>query len=380
MKKRNNKTVRRKRKKYRIHYGHLFLTVFIIAFIVVSSTLLFKQYKKDTAFDKKAVWISYIDMDSLKNKDSESFDAAFIEICETVKQYEMDTLFVQVRSFQDAIYPSAIFPTAKYISDNELSYDPLEHMIHIAHERNLKLEAWINPYRISHTQEQLEVFMNSVDFPSENILRYGNSAILDPSKKESTALIMQGVEELLQYEIDGIHMDDYFYPTWAYGDTTMQERKMYVNEMIQQVYALVHSYHKTFGISPQGNLQNCREMGADIDTWLNEDGYIDYLMPQIYWSDHWGMDGSIPMFTQRIDQWTSLSRKKDIELYAGLALYLCGMDVAGDRGWSTTDTNLKQQIEMLRDKKWSGYSFFSYSSFVLETAKQELNHLETCIK
>lgn len=371
--------MKKRSKRRKIRYDRVALLVaftmtFIVVIIVCINQIFFH---KEEGFDKKAIWISYLDMETLKDKNEEDFTSAFTIMCEKVKEYKCDTLIVQARAFQDAIYPSDIFPYAKYLSEkDDMNYDALEIMVEVAHKQNLKIEAWVNPYRISYQEDQYKRFIKQVDFPKQDILVHGDDAILNPKSNTSTTLIVEGVKELLEYDVDGIHMDDYFYPEWAYANTTENNRKLYVNKMIQEVYKVVHEHHKTFGISPQGNIENCHIMGADIETWMHEDNYVDYIMPQIYWSNAWGMDGSITMFSDRVDAWSQLARNSDVPIYAGLALYLCGNEVYGDLGWSQTDDNLKQQIQYLQTKQWNGYSLFSYSDLLTKEAQSELEKIQ----
>ncbi len=127
---------------------------------------------------------------------------------------------------------------------------------------------------------------------------------MNPASQSVRDYIVDGVREIVEnYDVDGIHFDDYFYVAGTHDGTTQNQRMDYVNMLIQDVYQTIKSIddHVVFGISPQGNYENCISDGADIDTWLSEEGYIDYLMPQIYWSDQYG-EGNEAMFTQRCQQ------------------------------------------------------------------------------
>lgn len=371
-----------KRRKRKIRYDRIFIILAIIVFIFVTIGLIFRK-QNEVSFDKKAVWFSYINMQSLKDNEETEFKNNFTQICETIKDKQLDTIIVQVRPFMDSIYPSDLFPISTSISStNTINYDALEIMVDIAHNYNLKIEAWINPYRISYNESQLDYFRENSMIAdwinSEHILINGSTAILNPASEKARNYIVSGVEEIInKYDIDGIHMDDYFYVETLFGNTTMEERCQNVNLLVKQLYQTIKNKDEsiTFGISPQGNLENARNIGADIDTWLSESGYVDYVMPQIYWSDRWGMDGSVEMFSTRVNAYSELHTNDNIKLYAGLALYLAGQNVRDDIGWNQNTDNLKRQSEILKQYGWNGFSLFDYDSMNDPSTHEELNNL-----
>lgn len=371
-----------KRRKRKIRYDRVLIIIAIIVFIFISIGLIFRK-QNEISFDKKAVWFSYINMETLKDNEESEFKSNFTQICETIKNNQLDTIIVQVRPFMDSIYPSDLFPISTSISStNFINYDALEIMVDIAHNHNLKIEAWINPYRISYNEAQLNYFSENSMIAdwinSEHILINGSTAILNPASEKARDYIVSGVEEIInKYDVDGIHMDDYFYVEALFGNTTMEERCQNVNLLVRQLYQTIKEKDSsiTFGISPQGNLDNARNIGADIDTWLSESGYVDYVMPQIYWSDQWGMDGSVEMFSTRVSAYSDIHTNDNIKIYAGLALYLAGQNVRDDIGWSQNTDNLKRQSEILKEYGWNGFSLFDYDNMNDPSTHEELNHL-----
>lgn len=371
-----------KRRKRKIRYDRILIIIAIIVFIFASIGLIFRK-QNEVSFDKKAVWFSYINMETLKDNEELEFKSNFTQICETIKNNQLDTIIVQVRPFMDSIYPSDLFPISTSISSsNEMNYDALEIMVDIAHNHNLKIEAWINPYRISYNEAQFNYFSENsmiADWiDSEHILINGSNAILNPASEKARDYIVSGVEEIInKYDVDGIHMDDYFYVESLFGNTTIEQRCQNVNLLVKQLYQMIKEKDAsiTFGISPQGNLDNARNIGADIDTWLSESGYVDYVMPQIYWSDQWGMDGSVEMFSTRVSAYSELHTNDHIKIYAGLALYLAGQNVKDDIGWSQNTDNLKRQSDILKEYGWNGFSLFDYDSMNDPSTHEELNNL-----
>jgi len=114
---------------------------------------------------------------------------------------------------------------------------------------------------------------------------------------------------------------------------------------------------------------------VDIDTWLTEEGYLDYIIPQIYWSNQWGEDGAVTMFTDRLDQFLG-KRKNSARFYVGLALYRTDIANANnDPGWDRKHTNLSEQIAELTEKGADGYVLFSAQYLYRKCAAEELKLL-----
>lgn len=382
-----NRTVRKKKRsrvtrKATIRNHIVFLLVTTIAAIALSSIFIFPSFQTtNQKWDKRAIWISYLDLNPLIANNETTFQAKFEDMCQTTKDNNIDTLIVHVRAFQDAYYQSERYPSPFYGNQN-LDYDPLKIMCEAAHRNHLKIEAWVNPYRISYQEEQYTWFYQHVIetgyLKEEDVIKNGGEAILDPESESARNFILAGIKEIIDhYDVDGIHFDDYFYTDGMMNHTTENQRKQNVNQLITKTYQIIKEKDTrfTFGISPQGNPENALYYGAAIDEWLSEEGYVDYVMPQIYWSDQYGKDGTIMMFSNRVDFYTKLHTNPKVKLYAGLALYLCGYEVINDIGWESKNDNLKQQVEILKKKKWNGYALFDYGSMVNEKSKIELYNL-----
>ena len=309
-----------------------------------------------------------------------SFQESYSQMLNQVKEYEMNTVIVHVRAFSDALYHSKVYPFSSYMSGhNSLSFDPLEEMVKITHEKGLKFEAWINPYRISLNSKSLNQFKKSkynAWLESNDVIYCGDEQyILNPASEKARKLIVDGVKEIVEnYDVDGIHFDDYFYVDGSHKNTTEKTRKENVNLLIKSVYETIKTIDSnvTFGISPQGNYENCMSQGADVDTWLKDEGYIDYLMPQLYWSNDY--DGT-RLFSKRTRIFASLRRHPRVLLYAGLGLYRAGQDFEKDKGWGKRSDNLSKQIDILDNYGYKGYCLFSYSSLFSDDGKKEMTTL-----
>lgn len=335
-----------------------------------------------SSLDKRAVWLSYQDLAKLSYESKKDFREDFQEVLLEVEKYKTNTLIVHVRPFADALYQSKLFPISSVICQRtSLSFDPLEEMVEMTHQKGISIEAWVNPYRISLTQKTYQNFLNLSPYhtwlenPKHTIGYETYKYILNPASQDVRDYIVAGVKEIVEnYDVDGIHFDDYFYVAGSHGETTQGQRMDNVNMLIQDVYQSIKSIKEdvVFGISPQGNYENCINEGADVDTWLKEEGFIDYLMPQIYWSNQYGQDGQTTMYTDRIQVFAGLKRRKEIKLYAGLALYQSGEVLQLDQGWHLNSSNISSQIQILYVNGYNGYSLFNYSALLKEAGIKEM--------
>ena len=169
-----------------------------------------------------------------------------------------------------------------------------------------------------------------------------------------------------------------FYVSGMADNVDTATRKKNVNALVSQVYKAIKSIRPdcTFGISPAGNPDSARDQGADIDTWLSTPGYVDYIMPQVYWTDVYVTSkGAELMFTNRCSAWTKIN-KLDLPLYVGLALYRAGERSKTDLGWSTSDTNLAYQYLTAKQFGYDGYALFRYQWLEKDIAAAELDHLK----
>lgn len=294
----------------------------------------------------KAVWISYIDLADIITGSENSFRTGFERMCKNCRDQGLNTLFVHVRAFGDAYYRSELFPPSDLIPKNDngdILFDPLEIMTETAHSYGLALHAWINPMRLQ-SRESMESVSST--FRTRQWLDDGSGRVnevdgdmhlwLDPTHKEVRELIAEGAAEICRnYDVDGIHYDDYFYPTTDAAfdaecftvqneyDDLAQYRLDCVSQMCADIYSTVKSESDsiTVSISPQGNIENnYNSLYADVKRWLTEDGYADIIVPQIYY----GYDNLIKPYKQTLEEWRSLDADKPIVV--GLAAYKIGSE------------------------------------------------------
>ncbi len=350
----------------------------------------------------RGLWVSYIDLNmSGTDYSQESFENKFDTVVDDALKNGFNTLIVQVRPFADALYDSDYFPTSHVTFQTqgaELTYDPLEYMCKSAHDNNLRIEAWINPYRIKTTDFPDPLSDDNPYIKNKNLGVVTDTGIyFNPAFPEVTELICNGVREILEkYPVDGIQFDDYFYPTQdksfdseAYNEYYSSQlnkgeeamslddwRVENVNSMLREVYKTVHETSDTavFGISPQGNLINNAKLYADVVTWCTTEGYADYICPQIYFS----LDNPALTFEDALQDCIDIDFAPDVELYVGLAGYKSGSD-ADSGTWLDRDDIIKTQIEIIRETDINGFILYSYNSLVSEEASKEIENMRNLL-
>lgn len=378
--------------------------------------------KTAEAYDEfHGVWISYLEFnDRLKDPvtgelgfTKKRFESVVDKMFDQVKELGMNAVVVHVRPFGDAFYPSEYFPWSKYISGTQgvdPGFDPLAYMVEAAHDRKLEFHAWINPYRVasgttdanSLSKDNIAREMMTSDSKEEQrgVLAYGGSLYYNPAESWNRYIIRNGVKEIVEnYDVDGIHFDDYFYPTLganyaknfdapeyklyvdrakASGKETLSIkdwRRDNVNTLIRSIYRTVKTANEdiVFGISPGGFLDYLTmddRYYCDIETWLSKDGYVDYIAPQLYWS----FNHSRFPYDKTLDRWLKLRTNKDVKVYVGIAVYKSGSNE--DAQWKKDSKILSKQIEYGRStEQVDGFIYFRHDFFYRKATKKGVDNL-----
>ncbi len=354
------------------------------------------------------VWIPYLDLNV-----SDSSETAFREKVETmfadIAGSGFNAIFVHVRANGDACYPSAYFPWATWISGgSQPDYDPLSLMIETAKSHGLQFHAWINPYRISGSISDPNLlpdgtpgkgWLTDADPSNDSWAVISGSGIyLNPAEPQVQALVLNGIRELLeQYDLDGIHFDDYFYPTTdpafdaatyaAYADSSgsnamslAEWRRQNVTTLIQSVHHLCQTAQIPFGISPSADIdKNYDIYYADVTGWL-ADGTVDYLAPQLYFGYQYPQANYT--YSALLSAWTALPRANSTALYIGLGAYKIGTEDVGTNEWQLDEALLAQQFWDAQSNQTDGIIVYAYSSLFQDDALHinNLQALETAIR
>ncbi|MDM8566406.1 family 10 glycosylhydrolase [Candidatus Halobeggiatoa sp. HSG11] len=345
----------------------------------------------------RAIWLSYLDLHPMfAGRTKESYRLALEEAMQKIKNLGMNTVMYQVRPFGDALYMSNLFPSSYLVTGTEgaiLSFDPLYVAIDVAKKNGLRIEAWMNPYRVRNANSMIPLSNNNIakiwySDGSRRVIKTSKGIMIyNPALAEVRKYIVNSVKEIIEhYAVDGIHFDDYFYPTTdtafdkveylAFsnngGTLTLGDyRRENVNKLIREVYQLIHSYDRdiVFGISPQGILDiNYNKLYVDVPLWLSANGYVDYICPQVYF----GFNHSIVPFEQMMDNWNALI-KNNVRLIAGLAVYKVGQEDKragyGKREWIDSERILGQMINTAKSNShYGGYALYRYDSLFKPSA------------
>ena len=349
--------------------------------------------------EMRGVWVSYMElsMENESSKTQKAFEDKFTEIAQKCRESGFNTLIVQVRPFCDALYKSSYFPWSHILTGTQgenPQYDALQIMCNICKENNLKIHAWINPYRVSSNETPKKLSDNNPYIKNSEIgIKTDNGIFLDPSNETAQQLICDGVKEIAEnYDVDGIQFDDYFYPTEdesfdkkqykAYIEKYGKENSMSldnwrmqnVNTLICKVYRTIKSVDSSveFGISPQGNIGNNDGLYADVKSWCTCKGFADYICPQIYFS----LENPALTFEDCLNSWTSLDFDENVKLYVGLGGYKAGNGEYDEETWLLSDSILADEYDVLcNNKSVRGFMLYSYNSLEDDTAKKEINNL-----
>lgn len=302
----------------------------------------------------RAVWVSYLEWAGMDFSSEEAFRAGAVTLMDNCLSIGLNTVIAQVRPFGDALYRSTLFPWSHLctgVQGQDPGFDPLDVLITEAHSRGLSLEAWVNPYRLRSSAKMPPALAenNLVNVHPEWVCAVGEGLYLNPAIPEAADYVVQGVAELVQnYAVDGIHFDDYFYPTTdaaldaaqfaasGAGDLAAWRRQN-VTTLVKAAHDAVKAADATlrFGVSPQGNPDNdLGQQYSDVKAWLaaeGENAVVDYLCPQIYWGCGYTLQSGSTRFAFEniVPEWLAMPRAASTALYFGLGAYRIG---EGDGG------------------------------------------------
>lgn len=355
---------------------------------------------------QKGVWISYLEaVLNCSGKSEAQFRASIAYAYRMSKENGINTVYVQVRSHGDAWYPSSIYPWSRRCSSGRTSpgYDPLLVMVEEAHKLGLSFHAWINPYRLDTPANMQALSVNPNDNsvikqwyndPSKKgkyLVSYGDFYYLNPGYPEVRALIANGVSEIVsRYQVDGVHIDDYFYPSYASDDFDYSAfsssgasnrdewRRSNIDASVRQMYSAVKSVNSRtlFGISPAGNVSNCvYALYANLPKWLSTTGYMDYVVPQIYW----GFNNPVAPYTNKCNEWSAYVKNKNIKFVIGLATYKA---VAKSENDFATDPYISsKQINFAKTlSNYGGVAFFRYDHLVSSVIDADRQNIRNALK
>ncbi len=334
----------------------------------------------------RAAWVASvanIDWPSRSDLTTERQQAEIVSILDQAQALKLNAIVLQVRPAADALYPSTLEPWSEYLTGEqgqapEPFYDPLKMWIDQAHQRGIELHAWLNPYRARHASAKSPLATNHIAAAQPAVVKkYGDQLWLDPAEPAATQRILDVVTDLVhRYDVDGIHVDDYFYPypiqspdgreidfpdepAWlryrsTHGQASRADwRRQQVNKLIQKMYDVIHQEKRwvLFGISPFGlGRPERRAVGingfsqydsiyADAELWLSQ-GWLDYASPQLYWP----IDQAAQAFPVLLTGW---ARENTLQRHLWPGLFTSRID-ASSKSWQPEE--ISRQISLTREQ------------------------------
>ncbi len=282
-----------------------------------------------------------------------------------------NAVILQVRPSGDALYASSVFPWSEVLSGEQgkdPGFDPLVYFVAEAHSRGMQLHAWVNPFRVARNTASTDTLSENnpaKQNPSWTVAHSDGHLYYNPGIPEVRELVLSGIRELVtNYDIDGIHYDDYFYPgkdfnddetfaVYGAGFTDQSEwRRGNVDTVVRETHAVAKEAGVRFGVAPQAIWANKKnnplgsdtagyetyyEQFADTRKWVLE-GWVDYIAPQIYWEI--GREGSD--YSKVLAWWVDLVKNTQVDLYIGHATYL--MNGGSSRAAWTGTGEIARQI------------------------------------
>ena len=381
-------------KKIRVITLFLLLDFFLLTGCVAQSTETEIPLPPKREF--RAVWIATvdnIDWPSSKTMPPSEQRSEFSTLLDFHKRVGMNAVFVQVRAAGDAFYAKSSEPWSEWLTGKqgrrpEPFWDPLDFMIREAHQRGLEFHAWLNLNRLVH-KSSTSVSTDNLSYTHpEWIIDYDGYKLFDFGIPEVRDFITQvTVNVAKNYDVDGIHFDDYFYPYVVPGqvvqdDATFRKygkefaskadwRRNNINLLVKQIHDALQEVNPRlkFGISPcgvwrnkgtdpegsktYGALASYDDLFADSRKWIKE-GWVDYIAPQVYFSSGFNR---VP-YKNLVDWWTDNSFGR--HLYVGMGAYRVGYKER-DTNWANPK-EIPNQVRYFRGNETDGAIFFSSRS------------------
>jgi uncharacterized lipoprotein YddW (UPF0748 family) len=382
----------------------------------------------------RAVWVATvanIDWPSRKDLSVAQQQAEIIQIVERAKSLNLNALVLQVRTSADALYDSKIEPWSEYLTGAQGKppvpfYDPLKMWIDESHKRGIELHAWFNPYRARHNQAKSPPAPSHIANTIPTAVKsYGGYLWMDPGEPAASKQTLDVILDVVRrYDIDGVHIDDYFYPypvavpgteapapspddtpvarneldfpdepAWknylASGDksggkmTRADWRRQNVNTLIENIYNGIKREKRwvKFGISPFGlgkpdrrpagiaGFSQYDKLYADAELWLNR-GWLDYFTPQLYWP----IDQKAQAFDVLLDYW---AKENTLKRHLWPGIYTSRIN---DTAKSWQPSEIVNQIGVMRSRAANNETVRGHVHFSMVALTQNRKSVNDALK
>ncbi|MDE5843291.1 MAG: family 10 glycosylhydrolase, partial [Muribaculaceae bacterium] len=330
-------------------FSKISVSLFIVLLAAVSLSAFGETGPEKREF--RGAWLHVIGQSQYQDMSTARCKAYIQQQLDRLQSAGCNAVIFQVRPCADALYKSDLEPWSNWLTGRrgkapDPMWDPMQFTLDEAHKRGMEFHAWLNPYRVSSnlSKDNIPADHDSKKHP-ERYFKYDGKLFFDPAYQENRDFICKVVEDIMtRYDVDAIHIDDYFYPYPVAGNPLTADAASYAkfgNGMNKNdwrrrnVDLLIEQLHKTirntkpwvrFGISPFGiwrnkkndsrgsnsnGLQNYDDLYADILMWADK-GWVDYLAPQLYWN----LDLQVAP-SRHLAEWWNNNVKAPVQLYIG---------------------------------------------------------------
>ncbi len=372
----------------------------VLIFVLLLSGCVSAPPKEENPASEKitAVWIYYNELSMLNENggNEKSFTKKAEKMLDNCLEWGINTVFVQVRPCCDSFYKSELFPWTYYLTGEQgkaVDYDPLKILLELAQNRGVSVHAWLNPFRVAFDDDISKLAENhpALDWiknKTADVTFVNGGIYLSPASLPAQKLVLDGVREIIRnYDVDGIHIDDYFYPSTAKkvdeayykeytaggGTLPLDEWRLNtISAFVAQLYTTVKSENSDciLSISPAGNVKNNYEQQyADVKLWCSQRGYADWVIPQLYY----GFENDSLPFDKALKEWSEFDKIGAVKMIYGIAAYKVN---DSDDEWIAGRGIIKKQLDLINETERSyGVAYFSYSSLADEKRSEEFHSL-----
>ncbi|WP_286833529.1 MULTISPECIES: glycoside hydrolase family 10 protein [unclassified Proteiniphilum] len=392
--------------------SYLLFIIVLISACGVSKKTLTHQYSNTPKREFRGAWIQTVGQSRYTHMNSAAMKHYFSEMVRKLDEAGINAVIFQIRPEADAFYKSDLEPWSRFLTGeqgkalDDPDFDPLAFITAECHKRGMELHAWLNPYRVkTNINNPLSASHIYMKYP-ERFIQYGNQLYFDPGLPENRSFICEVVRDIVsRYDVDAIHMDDYFYPYPIAGTPFPDEksfnnyaasqgfsagqladwRRNNVNLLIRQIKYTIAGTKPwvRFGISPFGiyrnkrsdsngsdtnGLQNYDDLYADIKLWV-EKGWIDYNLPQLYWE----IGHSAADYTTLLNWWNANNFQQ--------TLYI-GQDLKRSIDKNELEVKIRQSREMPfvnGNCYWYGYQILDNTGGVADMLKTDIHRARALV-
>lgn len=335
----------------------------------------------------RGAWLHVIGQTQWQNKNTAQAKAYIDDQFQKLQDAGCNAVIFQVRPTADAMYKSDLEPWTAWLTGKRgkapsPEWDPMEYAIEQAHKRGMEFHAWLNPYRVTSNIKDVLPASHMANKEPHRFVKFNGQTFFDPAYKENRDFICEVVRDIVErYDVDAIHIDDYFYPYPANGKKfnsddgsyrkfgngmeRNQWRRNNVDLLIEQLYTTIKSAKPwvRFGVSPFGiwrnkksdprgsessGLQNYDDLYADVLLWA-KNGWIDYLAPQLYWT----LDMKAAPSRHLAQWWNDNSEGVDVYIGQDVQRTMTNADPkTGDKNELATKVKISRDLPNVKGNVW----------------------------